>query len=251
MNAQAAFSADGRVLALSDPSGVLLWDLWLGKELRRLGGLGADVTGLAFSPDGRRLLTGLSDSTALVWDVPAVRGGARPAVPDAAAAARAWADLGGDARKGLAARGALARSPASAVPLLRGRLRPAPVPDAARLRRLLAELDSDQFAAREEARKQLEAVGEPAKGALQRALADKPSLEMRRRLRSLLRKLSGPVTRPDALRALRGLAVLEDVGTAEARRVLEALAKGEPEARLTRGARASLERLARRTGAGP
>jgi hypothetical protein len=40
--------------------------------------------------------------------------------------------------------------------------------------------------------------------------------------------------------------VLEDVGTAPARRILEALAGGEPEARLTREAKAALRRLAGR-----
>jgi hypothetical protein len=50
---------------------------------------------------------------------------------------------------------------------------------------------------------------------------------------------------------LRAVEVLERIGNAEARRVLEALAKGAPEARLTREARTSLERLLGRTAAAP
>ncbi len=45
---------------------------------------------------------------------------------------------------------------------------------------------------------------------------------------------------------LRALEVLEHIGTAEARSLLEDLAKGVPEARLTREAKASLTRLAKR-----
>jgi hypothetical protein len=44
---------------------------------------------------------------------------------------------------------------------------------------------------------------------------------------------------------LRAVAVLEAAGTAEARAVPAALAKGAPESRLTPDARASLERLTR------
>ena len=46
------------------------------------------------------------------------------------------------------------------------------------------------------------------------------------------------------LRGLRGVAVLEDIATPGARQRLESLAQGAPEARLTREAKASLQRLA-------
>jgi RNA polymerase sigma factor (sigma-70 family) len=252
LNARAAFSPDSRVLAVSAPGrAILLWDLRRGKELRRITGFGGSVTCLAFSPDGQRLVSGLSDSTLLVWDVADVGKAPKSAALDAAGAARAWADLGADARKAFVTRGALALSAEQAVTLLKERLNPVSSADDRRLRRLIADLDSDRFTVREEARKRLEVMGEQAAGALRRVLAEKPSLEVHRRARALLAKLRGPVTQPQTLRALRAVAVLEDVGTPQARQVLETLAKGEPEARLTLAAKASLQRLARKAAARP
>jgi hypothetical protein len=51
------------------------------------------------------------------------------------------------------------------------------------------------------------------------------------------------VERPEVLRAVRAVEALELAGTGEARRVLEALAKGAGHDRLTREARAALRRL--------
>jgi hypothetical protein len=45
--------------------------------------------------------------------------------------------------------------------------------------------------------------------------------------------------------------VLEQAGTAAARQVLEELARGAPESRLTQEAKASLERVARRPAPAP
>jgi hypothetical protein len=50
---------------------------------------------------------------------------------------------------------------------------------------------------------------------------------------------------PERLRELRSLEVVEQIGDAEARQLLRALAQGAPPARLTREAKASLERLER------
>jgi hypothetical protein len=118
--------------------------------------------------------------------------------------------------------------------------------DPARVQRLLVGLDSKSFAAREKARKELEELGDSAAAALGKALEEKPSLESRRRIQALLQRLRRPVANAETRRGLRALAVLEDIGTPEARKVLEALAAGLPAARLTQEARESLERLARR-----
>ena len=149
-----AFSPNRRLLALAGRGQtIVVWDLWRGKEWQRFIGFDAEVTRLAFSPDGKRLISGLSNSTLLVWQVAAERKAEKPAALDAAGAARAWADLAGDARKAFAASGALALSPETALPLLRERLKPVAAVDPPVLHRLLGELDSDRFQTAREAAK--------------------------------------------------------------------------------------------------
>jgi hypothetical protein len=201
---------------------------------------------LAFSPDGKMLATGLMDSTVLLWDVkPALRRLERslPAVRPRDLP-RLWADLAGkDARKAFAARWTLAAAPEQALPLLGERLKPVRAANPQRLRQLLADLDSEQFAVRQKAQEELEKLGDLAEPALRRTLEGKPTLEVRRRVQVLLERLRGSVTQPELLQALRAVAVLEDIGTSAARRLLQELAKGTPEARLTREAKGALRRL--------
>jgi hypothetical protein len=208
------------------------------------------VTSLAFSPDGRRLISGLWNSTLLVWDVGAVPidRGEKLRAEDAA---KAWADLGGpDAPRAFRARGTLAAAPDAALPLLTAHLHPAQAADPQRLQRLLTDLESEQFAVRDKAQKELQDLGDLAEPALRQTLADKPTLEVRRRVQAVLERLRGPVTRPELLQTLRAIAVLEDIGTPEARRLLEESAKGAPEARLTREAKELLRRLDSRQSSG-
>jgi hypothetical protein len=118
-------------------------------------------------------------------------------------------------------------------------LRPTTPVTEADLAKWIADLDSRKYDVREAAMAELGKAEELAQPALRKFLAGKPDLESRRRVERLLGK-RGPS--PETQRASRALAVLEQTGTAEARQVLEALAKGAPEARLTQEARASLER---------
>ena len=126
-------------------------------------------------------------------------------------------------------------------------MRPAASGDSKRIAGLLAQLDSDEFAVREKATQALLALGEQAESALRTALAGNSSLEVRRRVEMILEQLE-PSKSLARLRALRAVEVLEHIGTPEAREVLEKLANGAPEARLTQEAKASLGRLAKRRG---
>jgi WD40 repeat protein len=70
MHGPQAFSPDGELLAAADVnSNIRLWEVATGKELAPLRGHHGRVLSLAFTEDGRRLLSGSEDTTALIWDV--------------------------------------------------------------------------------------------------------------------------------------------------------------------------------------
>jgi WD40 repeat protein len=251
-----ALSPDGRILASGGyendlweavVGAVRLWDVATGEELCRLSGHEGAVVSLAFSPDGKRLVSGSADTTALVWDVGSALAGrkARPA-PSPKRLRACWDDLASDdASKAHAAVWDLAAVPTEAAALLADRVEPVPVVPRRRLRRWVADLDSDDQETRETATDRLRQAGESALAAL-RGAAKSPSAEVRRRALRLLADLERPVPPRETLRALRAVEALEHVGTPEAKRLLRKLAGGAPEARLTLDADTALRRLADR-----
>src|SRR5262249_42762659 len=186
---------------------------------------------------GKTLASGSRDTTALVWDVASLTGrkGDQPAELEARQLEALWTDLAGDdAVKAYRAVQELAAAPGQAVPFLKEHLRPASAAERNQIARLLADLDSEKFAVRGPATAELEKLGESAEPALRQALEGQPSPEVRRRVGSLLQKLRRESLGPERLRELRALEVLEQVGGPEVRPLLQRLAEGVPEARLTR-----------------
>jgi hypothetical protein len=130
-------------------------------------------------------------------------------------------------------------------PVLRRKIAPATTVSKARIEKLIADLDSDQFVVRETATKSLVEAGEPAVPALEMALKGQPSLETRRRLERLRNLLQGEPS-PDKVRRIRAVQALELAGTPEACSVLRAWAGGAAGHHLTEGARAALARQVKR-----
>lgn len=245
--ANIAMTPDGKLLAAAGSDAtVQLWDVATGTVVGQLVGHRGSVDAVAFTPDGQTLVSGGADTTGLVWDLPNFLEETRQTAKPAAGAALGglWKQLGHEnAEQADEAVRRLTAAPQAAVPLLREHVKVAPPTDAQRIARLVADLESDRFDVRKLATQSLERLGELSETALRKRLADNPPLEVRQRVDQLLEKLAGPVTDPERLRQLRAIEVLEHIGTPEARAVLETIAKGAPEARLTQEARDALERL--------
>ncbi len=278
------FRPDGRVVVTASrigQPGVTLHDTATGAavEDRKLPEKAAHPVG--YSPDGKLLafVTGFEEMA--LWEPGAARVAARlprPARPrdqvhripnrlwdatlggggrrgrlTAARAEALWVDLAGaDAARAYGAVWQLAADPERAVPLLQGRLRPVQPAPPEMTQALLRDLDSAQFAARRAAERKLRALGERAEPALREALKAGPPIETKRRVEGVLAALAPAAPlEGEPLRGLRAVQVLERIGSRAAQRVLEGLAGGVTAARLTREARAALERLARRPAVAP
>jgi WD40 repeat protein len=260
-NNRMAFSPDGLVLAHADFDGrITLWSVRTGQGLgQRLGHRGP-ITAMSFMQDGKGLLTGSIDGTAMIWDVSDLaafdapttaprKGPQGPVKRDDLV--KAWEDLAGeDARQADAAYYRLAAAGDEAVGVLAESLAAVEGPDAAAIDKLVADLGDQRYGVRKQATDTLAKLGPLAEPALRRAKDSAAIEEVRMRARQLLASMDDPQQRAGGpLRQLRAALVLERIGSAKAVAVLRRLAAGSPGANLTRRAAEALERIEGRAAA--
>ncbi|HEY7330542.1 MAG TPA: hypothetical protein VH592_23075, partial [Gemmataceae bacterium] len=245
------FTRDNRTMLITDQQGVIhLWEVATGKERMRLKGhLSYEIASLTVSADGHLLVSGGYDSQALVWDLTGRTPDGQWRIvrypPEKLRAA--WKALASEnAKAAYAAMWQLIADPEGTTALLRERLRPVARPEAGQVARLIAALDSEKFAERERATRELETLEETVAAELRQTLTRKPSLEVRRRVEALLERLDHPPTGAQ-LQTLRAIETLEHIGTPGARQILKTLTEGAPEGQTTREAKTALARLERRS----
>ena len=229
---------------------LVLLDGVTGKELHRVTEcMQGKLYAYALSEDNNRLvaLTQLErKAELLVWDVSSFRKQAaseQPDLPD-----KEWVVLweklaDADLFQAFRAMRRLAASPKQTLALFKVRLQPAPM-DKINFDDLLINLDSDNFRARQQAEVVLLRGGDEAIPILEKALQGRLSLEAHRRTQAILQQLRQAwLPDPDTRRLLWSIELLEDLGTPEAKHLLERLAQGAPRAWATREAQTSLLRL--------
>jgi len=201
---------------------------------------------LSFCIDGKCLATVGEDGTAVVWDL--VRD-EKPLPKDLKLTdkdlASLWADLRSDeGSKAYVAARLFCADAARSVPFLGDRLKPRePDAEEKKTRKLIADLDADEFGVRERATTALGKLGRSADPAMRSALAGSPSAESRRRLEQLLGERGNQGLTPEEQRDVRAVRVLAQTGTPEAKKSLELLAKDSTRSWVMQEAKVSLKRI--------
>ncbi len=234
-----AIGADGRFLARVDGEGKLcLVETASGEVIHRFAGPHGVV---AFAPTGWRFAAeDRATMTIPIWDLPLLFLSLPPRSRDETADFL-WAELAhADAARAQQAAWRMTRL-RGAETFLAGKLKPVSPALGKHVTALVAALGSDEFASRNKAEEELTRMRDSVRKALESARERETDLEIKHRLRRILGLISAPS--PESLQELRAVMVLEALATPAARQVLQRLAGGLPETRLTEEAAAALRRL--------
>ncbi|MBI3411048.1 MAG: WD40 repeat domain-containing protein [Planctomycetes bacterium] len=242
------FSPDGSLLAVRKASGheVGLWDTFTGRRVCRWVDPLSSFDGAAFAPNGCTMVLSVrTGGSMLVCDVTgrATAPGKLPSQDITPAELHgAWLELtSDDGPRSHRARWTLVAGGEHTVKMLQRALRPVEPLDRKNLAALIAGLDSESFKERQKSTLTLEQMA-LARPALENALKHNPSLEMQRRIDRILAKQDGLSWDVELRRAMRGVLLLEQIGTSTACKLLQSLASGATGSPLTQEAKAAIGR---------
>ena len=239
-----AFSSDGKRLAAAADDEIRIRNLETAKEEFVFDPQADRLTSLAFTPNRKALASATINGSVTLWDTSNAKPLDAPRPPTEQLMKAWWAELAGnDMLVVHRSIWGLIAHPVAAVSYIGERTEPAKGPGRERIQRWLLDLDNDRFAVREEATKELQKTGPVVVATLKKHLATKLSPEARERVEKLIDKLLVEPLPAAEIRASRLVEVLERIGTADARAVLERLKTGDPDATLTMQAKAALARL--------
>jgi WD40 repeat protein len=244
--ADLAFSPDGATLAVASGPELILWDILARKTVATFRHARSELKAIAWAPHGRAIATAASDGTLLVWDATdgLLEGGELRRVElTVKEAASLWQALGDvDAMRARRAAWKLAACPQTPA-WLADWLRPIGNVDSKKLDTLAMQLDDDDFAVRQRATQTLAGLGQAARDTLRGLAESSRSAESRARAWDLLRRLGSETLAAERRRCQRAVTLLEWSSAPPARDLLATLAKGAPDAHLTRVAQAALARV--------
>lgn len=255
-----AFSPDDRVLVTGSwrlrskkvaselKCGALsLWEVASGKHMAISGIPDRDVTSVACSPTESTFVSGTWDTRITLWKMLPVNVEDHKVLSDADFEMLWMALAVPDPRKAFAAVSALGskegEAAAKAIRLIGQRLEAAPGDDL--LRRLLADLESDEIDVRETSQEQLSLWGGGIWRTLEKAKKEVRTSDFLQRIENLIKGLQGPVYRSrGSLQFVRAVWVLELLGSQGCMALLERISASDRSEAELQEARKAVHRLA-------
>jgi hypothetical protein len=230
---------------------VRLWDVLSGQEIKQWKGHDGNVTSVSYGPKARQVVSGSTDTTALIWDgTGRLKDGALPAVKFEEGELRnLWNDLASnDMRKMHAAYWLLVSSPKDAIGVFQKNVF---LTNPVHVEKLISDLDSIKFAVREKATIELEKMGRWIEDPLKKSLENNPNIEVRRRVELILQRITdekGLSMDQEYWRIGRAIGILEQDASPESRQMLQRIAEGAAAAHLRESAQVAIRRLPKVTG---
>gem|GEM_PF-5339302 len=242
-----AFSPDGRYLFYGGTDAcVHVLEIASGKTAMSFPREAATISSLAISPNGRWLASGAAKGRLAIWNLQWATPRKEGSATTPEAFAKLWNDLGSE--DAVLAYGAMCRLIQQGDPAVEQlRLQMTPLESTA-FSRLLKELDSEDAGVRDSAQSRLKGLGLGVLAQVKAAQSSVPA-EVRRRFSELLSSYDAGeellITRPEALRILRTMTILERIGSDRSDELLREIAKMPIPVRLQRNAAESSARIKR------